>query len=277
MEFGVYFLIVLLSITVLVLSSLIIDAVLRRGLTVDTHINIEREFTNTRVLIVYLPGILSSARSSCIDLIDLWRRYGDVMLVEYGDERFNGSVCVHTVAETVRRQNLEKSYRRIVFIGASMGGLLAYDVIRQLVLANIDSIDLIVLDAPTSNDDFHGSKRLLAPLLRILFFGQLWNRLNLVAKISVQLKAFKLSFWRDQLVYIMSHGAPKSGSLKGLVNRLVYVRSTRDHDTVRPETSLVWLATTPIATVLEVDSTHVGFAESPMIWREAFEGLLNVG
>jgi len=157
-----------------------------------------------------------------------------------------------------------------------MGGLLAYDIIQKLALGNIASIDLIVLDAPTSNNDFQGYRRLIAPLLLVLLFGPIWNRFNLIARVSDHSKEFKLSFWRDQLTYIMSHGAPKSDSLKGLVNRLVYIRSTRDHDIVNKEASLIWLATMSNSMIMEVDSTHVGFAECPETWRSAFERIYDV-
>ncbi len=287
------FAIVIVSVLVL---SFVVDAVLRQRLSSDVSVSTERGSANNSVLIVYLPGILASARENSVDLIDIWRRNSDlVMLVEYGDERFDGAFCAKVVSDAIRRQNNITPFLRVQLIGSSMGGLVAYDVIQQLKLVGTVPIELILLDAPTSSSDFQAPNHLVAPVLRALPFGPIWNRLNLIDKMFVppkeeniepgvdraeltrrvnEGKAFRISFWRDELVYIMSHGAPGLDSLEGKVDRLVYVRSTRDNDTVRPEAYNTWAATTSVITRIEVDSTHVGFAERPKTWRQAFEKLL---
>jgi len=278
-----------------------LDAALRLRLNSDVSVSIETGSANNGTLIVYLPGILSGGRASSVDLIDVWRRHSDrVMLVEYGDNRFDGEFCARAVSDAIKRQAADTPFRRIVFIASSMGGLLADDVIRQLKLDDSVSTELILLDAPTSASDLQAFNGLIArvapPILRMFAPGPISNQLNLVgwlfvppkdenvepgvnrAELARRVKAagsYRLSFWHDQLVYITSHGAPKADSLEGRVDRLVYVRSTRDHDTVRPEAYKTWASTTRIATRKEVDSTHVGFAERPKTWQQAFEELLS--
>lgn len=280
----------------LLILSFVVDAVLRLRLNSDVSVRSESGTANNRTLIVYLPGILAGGRASSVDLIDIWKRHSDfVMMIEYGDERFDGAFCAQSVSDAIQRQNAATPFYRIVFIGSSMGGLLAYDVIRQLKLDDSVSTELILLDAPTSSADFQAPNHLVAPVLRVLPFGPIWNRLNLIDKMFVppkeeniepgvdrtelarrvdEGKNYRISFWRDELVYIMTHGAPKRGSLESRVDRLVYVRSTRDNDTVRPEAYDIWATTTSITTRMEVDSTHVGFAERPKTWQQAFEQLL---
>jgi thioesterase domain-containing protein len=248
---------------------------------------------------VYLPGILAGARASSVGLIDTWRRNSDVDLVEYGDNRFSGPAVVRTVTdEIVRAQSAEKPYARIVIIGASMGGLVSYDVILQLRAERVATpIDLIVLDAPTSASDFQSPKDVGAPALRFLPFGPLWNQFNLVKWVPhdpepqnlepgvnlvelhqrvVQAGKYRASFMRDEMVFIMDHGSLAPGSLNGKVDSLVYVRSTRDTDTVRPEAYNAWASAFSATTKKEVKSPHVGFGEYPKAWKQAFAELLPV-
>lgn len=281
---------------------LLFESLLRRRLKADVRIDIEPGHAKN-VLIVYLPGILAGARASSVDLIEIWRqRAENIMLVEYGDDRFDGCATAKNTFEAIQYHlsvnRFGESYERIIFIGSSMGGLLAYDIIQHIKQYDIRvSKDLILLDTPTSLDDFQPPNDKTAPLLRFLPFGPILNKFNLVSLMFVppkeqnieegvdrkelsrrvdEGKSFRVSFWRDELMYIMDHGIPIKDSLEGLVDRLVYVRSKRDVDTVRPEAFDKWFATTKIASWFEVDSTHVGFAERPKTWQRAFEILLDM-
>ncbi|MEP7205127.1 MAG: hypothetical protein ABI716_02960, partial [Candidatus Saccharibacteria bacterium] len=136
--------------------TLVADAFLRRGLESRPTLKIVESSrpTQAKTLIVYLPGILASAKDSSVDLIDVWRRFGDVVLVEYGDNRFDGArVVSEVVAELRRLQSGTTRYEQIVFIGSSMGGLLADDVILQMGSDNSVLVDLLLIDAPTSAAD----------------------------------------------------------------------------------------------------------------------------
>ncbi len=195
----------------------------------------------------------------------------------------------------MQRQKASKPYRRIVIIGSSMGGLLGYDVVRDLRAKSLTTpIEMVVLDPPTGAADFQFPNNLKAHALRVLPFGPIWNQFNIIDKMFIppkeeniesgvdraelaryveQGKSHRLSFYRDQLMYIMSHATLKAGSLVGLVDRLTIVRSTRDTDTdtVRASASAAWFAAFPDAVKIEVDSTHVGFAERPETWRQFFK------
>lgn len=293
---------IFIAVIVVLLLSLVADYFLRKGLKSDIKIDIEPGYAND-VLVVYLPGILAGTRASSVDLIEIWRQCAEnIILVEYGDDRFDGRAVAKKTFEAIQYllsvNRADHPYKRVIFIGSSMGGLLAFDVIQHIKKYDIRvKKELILLDAPTSLADFQPPNDKIAPLLRFLPFGPIWNRLNLVAKMFVppkeeniengvdraelarrvnEGKSFRASFWRDELMYMMDHGIPAKSSLKGLVDRLVYVRSRRDNDTVRQEAYYKWEATTNIAKWFKVDSTHVGFTERPKTWQQAFKKLLGV-
>jgi pimeloyl-ACP methyl ester carboxylesterase len=233
---------------------------------------------------------LAGARSSSQGLSDIWQDNGDVLYVEYGGTRFRANEVVRKVVGFINSH----SYGRIVLIGASMGGLLANDIVQRLDRAMQNKVELVVLDAPTSARDFQPPLDKFSPLVRVLPFGPIWNimsrlamkfivrppkeqniekgvdRIELARRVA-QARSYPLSFWRDQIKYMVTHPKLRPGSLVH-VKQVVYVRSERDTDTVRPTAFNAWQGargTRPVVRI-EVDSTHVGFAERPQTWRRAF-------
>lgn len=281
----------------------VIDALLR--LRLEPRVRVEFEESTgpeTRTLIVYLPGILASARGSAGDLLDDWREYGDVLLVEYGDDRFVADKVVEATVAAITSRLQEKTYTQIVFLGSSMGGMLVYDVTMRLGVAldliddpfSLPQIDLVVLDAPTSARDFVSPNDKLAGVFQVLYPGPIMNQLNLVAEMFVPPKednvepgvdreelvrrvsegsSFRFSFYADEVRYLMNHG-PLSPGLDGLVHSVTYVQCVRDNVTIRPEASDAWFWAFMDTRVVQVDSTHVGFAERPHTWEIAFRDIL---
>ncbi len=262
--------------------------------------------SNQKNLIVYFPGILADAKGSAIDFIyDIWLKAGDVMLVEYGKDKFDAQKTTRQVFFELKNKGyLGDPLQTITFIGSSMGGLLSYDVLEKVKLSRTSSedfraIDLILMDAPTCSQDFQPPNDKFAPILAKMPFGPIADRVfgfvipmmfvgpkeeniepgvdRKVLKARVdEAKSYRLSFWKDEIHYMVNHGVPDDKSLARYVNKVTYVRSTRDHDTVRPEAFKKWEYIFPQAEFKEIDSTHVGFAERPETWKACFRELFNV-
>lgn len=269
-----------------------LDSLLRGRLR--SEVSLDREPASTRsaqrTLIVYLPGILAGARRSSQDINDIWLEEGDMLHVEYRGKRFRAKRVVSAVAGYIITNG--RRYERIVFIGSSMGSLLAYDIVQRLNRGTRAKVAFVAIDAPTSARDFQSPLDKTSHFMRILPFGPIWNLLSRpVMKLLMvppkdenvepgvnrtdldrrfqQMWDYPLSFYRDQILYMISHKKLVSGSLDG-IKRFVYVRSKRDTDTVRQEAIHSWYRARQRITYIEADSTHVGFAERPQTWRKTF-------
>ena len=251
---------------------------------------VESTTSDSRVLFVHLPGILTSRTPA--ETVSFWSEYGDVLLVGYTGSRFDGSATSEEVAHEITARLSRDDYDTIVFIGSSMGGLVAYDTYARLDPSSAD-YRFILIDAPTRRAD------LQSPLDTISLGSYLWwagpisnpfsslyfdatfvepkeeniepgvNR-DQLADYVAHAKSHPLSWAMDQNRYIIGHKPIEPGSLSGV--RVLYMRSIRDTDTVRQQAFDVWdAATGGTAEYLEVDSTHVGYVERPETWREAFE------
>ena len=246
--------------------------------------------SNSRVLFVYYQGILADPRSSSAGLRHVWHRYGDVMLVTWSGNRFISEQVVKTVTDGILDHS--GSYDRVVFIGSSMGGLLSYDTAMKLIKLKPDiQLAFVLVDAPTKRSD------LQSPLDKLTYVAQLTGGplLNLFSKPYFNLtfvepkdeniepgaalghlerhvrdaKSFSVSMNNDWIRYIVGHEELIDGALKGYP--AVYIRSLRDHDTVREAAFYSWQGVfNSELDYLAVDSTHVGYNEAPRAWRNGF-------
>ncbi len=292
-EVGVFALHLILVIVLAIALVFSIEWFTRKALQAVVQIDLQPSTgSGHSTLIVYLPGILAGAKSSSEGQSDQWLKRADVLFVEYSGDRFNGSLVVSEVVRFLT--DPANTYAQVVFIGSSMGGLLAHDIVQALPMDVSFAIDMIAIDAPTGASDFQAPLNIAARALYVMPFGKLLNPLSkrvmtalvpgpkeeniepgvdrqkLAASVA-NARHYKLSFWRDQLMYIISHGAPRSYSL-WQVRTFVYVRSLRDTDTVRAEAFSPWnRAVADRTTRIESDTTHVGYAERPATWRNTFQ------
>ena len=294
-----------------VVVSLPLDAIGRRKMRSYAWTDLESAPESRETLIVYLPGLLAIARTSSLDVIDVWQRYGDVMLVEYGrTDKFDPSYIIKLVVSELRDRLRSGKYKHLIFIGSSMGGRLAYDVLQVGALRygllpvmkrrSGLRVHLMLLDSPTSASDLYlvppWAVKVAPGLIRILPFGPIWDSFHLISKIFIppkkenlepgvdivelnrrvdEAKQFALSFWRDEVRYIVTDGEPGEQMPYGLIDDVVFVHSSGDDDTVRPSAFSKWAVAYPtIEGPIEVDSKHVAFSEKPRAWRDAFDVLL---
>lgn len=254
---------------------------------------VQSRVAGSKTLFVYFPGILADGVTSSRELVPVWKQHGDVLLVSYDGRRFDADKITHQSAEKINTLMAAVGYERVVFFGSSMGGLLSYDTIAQIPALKSLDVSLVTMDAPTKRSDFQspldkislGSKVWWAGPISNLF-SKLYFNATFVApkeenieegvdrdKLAVaveEAKSYQLSWSMDQNRYLIGHDKLVSGSLCDV--RVIYVRSTRDTDTVRPRAFDAWNeAADDKALRIEVDSTHVGFNERPGIWHSAFK------
>ena len=285
------------------LGSLIGDWVARKIKWIDepsVEIVTLSESSNTETLIVYLPGILANATMIPERMTTSWSRYGVVLGVNYLSPRFRPEKIVDAVARRLLLQfSGDLRLKNVVLIGSSMGGMLAYDIHQKLKdeerMRGVQ-VSLMPVDAPTGRKDLH---RLLANtswVVRILPFGPLWNHLSrpimrrflvippkkgeIDADVDLDwldqqvegARGFPLSFWRDEVMYILSHGALKADSIDA---SLIYIRSTKDDDTVRPEAADKWRqamsSKSSRSFMLDAEGAkHAAYAQNPRAYEEVF-------
>jgi len=250
-------------------------------------------------LIIYLPGILAHGDDSSRSLIDTWLRHGDVLTVSYVGERFDAAGVAKTV---VRRLQNDLEHNQFVFVGSSMGGLLAVDIVDQMRLNPnrevLVSSSFVLIDSPSGSKDMLSGGNIGAPVMRLLPFGRMFNKLGaplmramLVPPKDENIEAhldhdgiksqaiedmgkYPLSVWRDQLAYMAAHPALRPSSFAGL-NRLVYLRCDRNNETVQqPQAANRWARVSRELRIIGVDSTHCGYLERPMTWNQHFEQVL---
>jgi pimeloyl-ACP methyl ester carboxylesterase len=254
---------------------------------------VQSRVVGSKTLFVYFPGILADGVTSSRELVPVWKQHGDVLLVSYDGQRFEASQIVKKSVAKINYLIKTAGYEHVVFIGSSMGGLVSYDTIQQTTGLKSVDVSLVPIDASTKRSD------LQSPLDKVSLGSKIWWAgpiSNLVSKpyfnatfvapkegnieegvdrdrlnqIVEQSKSYPLSWSMDQNRYLISHDKLAPGSLRDV--RVVYVRSTRDTDTVRPCAFNAWNDVAGGNAVLVlVDSTHVGFNERPETWRWAFQ------
>lgn len=284
---------IIAALVLLLVVLLTIDAAGRHFvLKGDVEHRIERSTTSdSRRLVVYLQGVLAKADGSSAEVRPVWLEHGDVLMVDWTGDRFKGDEVAQSVADVI----LDKTdnYDEFVFIGSSMGGLLSYDTALLLKDAQPDiKMKFVLIDAPAGRSDFQPGLRWPSyaanvtggPLINRfsrLYFDKTFvnpkeenieprvNREVLAERVEEAKTSFSLSMNNDWVRYIAGHDKLVAGSLAEYP--VVLIRSHRDTDTVNERFILSWL---PVfgsgATVLVLDTTHVGYNERPETWRAGF-------
>lgn len=254
---------------------------------------------SSKTLIVNMTGVLAHAHESAGPLLQEWEKFGDVLLVDYGDGRFDSELVVERTSWVIARDirsraiNNGEKYQRVVFIGSSMGGRLSVDVVRELHKsfdADISGlqIDLLLLDAPADGSDLVNP---FATASKYLYTGPILDHAHLThffagmpkeeniepgvdrgyLKERVQgARSFDFSFFMDETRYIVKLEPLRANELDGLVDSVTYIRCNRANDVVKPGAADKWVLAFPETKIVELDSTHVGFAERPVTWKNLF-------
>ncbi len=273
------------------------------GLSVDwalrfvVHTSVSTEFVESKIkadtLIVFMPGVIAPARVSAGSLLDVWLEYGDVLLVDYGDDRFDGHEVVSKTVKAVSVALDAAAYSRMKFIAVSMGGRLASAVKVGLKELETPLTDLVLIDAPMSGHDLVNP---LMPFVRIMYTGPIVDTLGLtyfaagppsldniepgadqrevMRRVDVA-RSYKFGFLVDQARYIVELDPLVEDELVGLFETITYIRCTRANTLIESSAISAWALAFPDTVVVELDSTHAGFAEWPKTWNNVFRQTLN--
>ncbi len=252
---------------------------------------------SSTTFIVYLPGILASATMMPERLVKTMAQFGEVWGVNYLSPRFRPKRIISVVSRWIIAC-CEKDPRieHVILVGSSMGGLLAYDINKKLskspLMKNVE-IGIMAIDAPTESKDLQPPFDFLSPFVRIIPFGPLSNLLRkpIMKRLVIPPKegeidydidrewleqqvegarSFLPSFWYDQTMYIVRHGALAANSIDCPV---VYIRSTEDDDTVKPEAADSWQQAvspiSPVSFMLDAEGAkHAAYAQNPSAYEE---------
>jgi hypothetical protein len=244
---------------------------------------------------LFFTGTQSSSATHSTRLRDLWGEHGDVVLVEYNPQWFDGP----TITESVYNQLRAWGYRKVLLDGASLGSMLATDQIDyDRAHGNHFEYAAMLQDGVDTDDSLvqASAARAVAriwcpgPVTNFLFTGLWWKfgfnppaRNTLGTDVDDFLlrwhysasRNYLLSGWTGELRYMVNHRAYKPGEYAGIP--AIIMRShpkggPSDSDGVVKSTAAENLqAIFGGGTLIEVNgSTHVGFVEYPDLWRNSF-------
>jgi len=262
-----------------------------------TRISDRFDFQPTMIL--FLPGLIANARSMPRSIEEEWAKNGGVWGVEYSAPRFNPKQIVDEVVEFIVRycEEHDQKVQNIVLIGSSLGGLLAYDVQARLRVRNATAeraVSLVMIDSPTKGSDLHAPLGTLAQVVRITPIGPILNCLspfltkllapkpaehrwgvgvneNELARSVKNARKYPLSFYRDQVLYIVKHNPPLDYSLTG--RQLFFIRSEGDALVNSLQAMDSWRTATGTRgfSCAFVDADHAAYQLQPLRYRVAFQ------
>lgn len=283
-KFIVSLFVVVLVIPIAILG---IDWVLRKGLPDEPTLTQYPGSNNSKELFVLLPGAQVSGTPLFVQLRLPLQQRGDVLVVDYNPLKFNANTVV---THTLERMSL--AYEKITFIGASMGGLVAYDCAQELHRrGDTREISFILLDTPTGTDDLAMGRaaRIVGHFpfgpFSNLFTRPVWEFGFIPSKIEDihprdigqlemlwnSYRTYPLSGYVDQLKYMTSHP-----SLQPVPEfRVVFIQSTRD-EVVEVQAYANWQRVFNDTPLLLVDSTHISFLDEPDRYEAAITQALEL-
>ena len=195
---------------------------------------------------------------------DLLAQDGQLLQVSYSGSRFRPDQAVDDIADWLVEHQAKYHYRHIVFVGASLGGLLAYDIYQELLSRgwSMESFQFVVIDSSVGHGDLKSPSSWQSSLLNILRLGAPFNWLK-------DAKGYPVSYMADEVRYFSEHNQLREGSLEGV--QVICVKSTQDQF-VKDSVIDSWrVAAGSKMEVLRVDSPHVGFHEEQQTWKSVFE------
>lgn len=255
-----------------------------------------------RRLTVLFHGIMGqNAYGQFRPLIDgYYARNGyDIIVVSTGGDVYDPDLVAIRAAEAIAKAVRGRSYERIVFDGASLGGRAAVDTRLQLQKDGITLRPSILLleGSPLTAESIVGLKKYLIQVVAHVPFGDLANHVPAVswmfeppkweniekdpsdpAKVSpmvdvdamqrqiAESKKTPLSVYSSQAASFAARDAYSNGSLEGLFADVVFLSFDRDTGLIDQRAAVKqWQAAfgKTVVRVIDVDSTHVGFAEAP--------------
>lgn len=220
--------------------------------------------------VVFLGGAGASPSAQVAEMLPVLKKRGNVFVVEYAPLRFTPSVVIDEVLQRV------DGYKKVILVGASMGGLLAHDVIHQArKQGETRHFGVVLIDAPTQSSEvnmFTGLKSLADLALgswsnALISLPREQTDINTIRPRNVE-KLHKLwesydtwatSCWADQGAFIFGHD-----ELSRLTNvNWSFVQSEAD-EFIEPSAYASWVeAQGPMNLHVVPKAKHVSFLDWP--------------
>lgn len=235
---------------------------------------------------VFFGGAQDSSEALSAPMRELWEQHADLVVVEYNRYRFDGRQTAFDTYQKLR----EWGYPQVILDGASLGGLVATDVIDfDRALGGHIKFAVMMQDVPMDANDLHmnGAGALTTVwwpgfMTNLVGTDLFWrfnfnppprdqidadaNNQQLAAQYQAS-RTYPLSGWMDEVRYISRHSPFELNQYAGVP--LIVMES--QHDAVVMPTADRWSPVFGGATVIQVPvTTHIGFVEYPDEWREAF-------
>jgi pimeloyl-ACP methyl ester carboxylesterase len=237
---------------------------------------------------VFFTGTQSSGRALSAPMLSTWYAAGDVVTVEYPRNHFDGPAIIADTFAQLRAWG----YRKVIISGASLGGMMATDLIdyNREKGSPLQVTAVLMEDAPASSGDLvqSGGAQFMSywhagPVANLLFTKVFWavgfkppardklgegvNDAQLNKQYSAS-NSYPLSGWTGELRYMVKHPSYKAGQYAGIP--LIIMRSEKDV-VVKTDADCTWESIFQGGQVIKVPtSTHIGFVEYPEVWRTAF-------
>lgn len=190
----------LLSILLVMYVVFVIDAALsRRTMRTEVSAPLLQPLSvggGTRVLVVYLPGILARTADKPRVFYDalaagLRGTTADLLALDYTGEAFDPSATIAQVCDRIegvlgRPDN--GRYHKLLLVGESLGGRMVNLVMDELQARGCADklVQPVIIDAPMDYRDFAAGGDTLAMVLRYVPMGRLVNHLGLADRLFTQ-------------------------------------------------------------------------------------------
>lgn len=240
--------------------------------------------------IVFLDGIQSSGVTPGTDVTAFLLKYGDFVDVRYPEMfGFSGKRAAREILDEIQH------YEEILFVGLSLGGLLAYDIIALAKQRKLNiSFGFVPISAPTGTGDLKNPLAKIAPFIppipvpriitRKFLFGNDYpdhdpslsdtckEELDLHEQIS---RDYPFGPWIRQVAYIAGHRELDEEVLEGVPT--IYMRTKTD-PYVRRRAHTSWGAahwSGPLREVVIDLDGHCNMLAYPELWiaglKEVFD------
>ncbi len=255
---------------------------------------ITRYHTGHDTAFVYFTGTQCSGVAHSALMRELWGQHYDDIVVEYNRKRFDGPTIVRAAHQQLRAWG----YRKVILDGASLGFMLATDLISyDRIHGNYFQFAVMSQDGLTGMDDLVQGPQAKAvakiwhagPVASSLLTGLFWKaafnpppRNTLGSGVNDDLlqvhyrasSTYPMSGWTGELRYMAEHRAYRPGEYARIP--IVIMRShpkghEGDDGVVKSTAANKIQRIFEGGTIIEVDgSTHIAFMEFPDLWRNAF-------
>lgn len=268
-------------------------------MTETSHLELTRFFgpivygpieTRAKRAIVFLDGVQPSGVTPGITIGAFLMEYGDLIQVQYPERiGFSSKKAARQILDEIQH------YEEVVFIGLSLGGLLAHDIIALAKRRKLNiSFRLVPVCAPSGGKDLKDPKAKWTPFIPALPLPRIISRKFLfdgpfpdfapdldeagrgeLERHEQNSRTYRFAPWIRQIAYIVRHPGLDEDVLEGVPT--VYLHTKTD-PYIKRRARVMWSAAHwdgPLREVLVDIDGHCNLLAYPELWiaglKEAFD------